>query len=951
MFNSLRAAYEPALEALAPRDGRGGRPGRRLPRADRRDRRGRPRHRPGRRRARAPPGHRPACSPPSRHSTRPVRRDDDQASPEIERLAAAAAGRRRSDGQITGAGPGAPTSRSATAWRSFWRHPSPWMISTFLARLGRRPASLVGGGSWWELVIPAALVALFPVIEWVIHVVRPALAPPPASARSQVDSLLARKHREHHADPRDIPLVFIPWQALAWLLPAYVVVALLAMPSLPSALSLLVSVYAHQVRLRVDPLPGAQRLPAAVAVVPLGVAQPPAAPLQERALLVHRDHRRHRRPPLRHLPRPGVGPDVARRSSGCTRPRAPSAAPSPRDRPPPQLRDHAAGRLARRPGLPGPDGGALPAGRARRRAAAGRHRLRHRRHRRPARGSGGRSARSCGRRSTRPRPRGPRSWPAATGSRTSPTSCSPTSTSTTPAASGDFPQARVHVLGDELDAALAPDAARAAALRRRPVGARPALAAPRGGGRGLVRLRRGAPRSTTTCCWSRCAATPAVTAASPSAVPTAAGCSTPATPTSTPASDRAGSTPPGLRAFQRLMAVDDRQRRHNQERLRELLAARGAEVTVFSAHDATELAALTGTLRRSGLTRSARRSASTLLQTANGRVSVSVRPAATGGFGHVVPDPAGRRVAHRRRRTRPRTTGARRASRRRGAAGRRGRSGRGPSARWPRWSPKDTAKASSGVEVGDVVAGQHRVLLLGGRVRAERVGERDAAARGGTSPPRARRPGARTAGSVAQLAAPSSATPETTRCSSAQHPAPHRAARPRPRPRGRPPPMSRSGAEREHVAVALRTGEVRLPVHVVLGEPVVQHQLRGVLAEHPLARAAAPRSRPAPRTPSGPPSGRRWSGPGTPSWRAHPVEVGHGQRRRGRRDQRQHRLGRLLVRVVRRGAGQAGGRTRGVGRRDGGHLSQRGERRGEDEGSSSRATCCDEWWSLGDSNP
>ena len=46
-----------------------------------------------------------------------------------------------------------------------------------------------------------------------------------------VDSLLARKHREHHADPRDLPLVFIPWQALVWLLPAYVVVALLAFPT------------------------------------------------------------------------------------------------------------------------------------------------------------------------------------------------------------------------------------------------------------------------------------------------------------------------------------------------------------------------------------------------------------------------------------------------------------------------------------------------------------------------------------------------------------------------------------------------------------------------------------------------------------------------------------------------------------------------------------------------
>ena len=128
-----------------------------------------------------------------------------------------------------------------SAWRSFWRHRSPWMISAFL--LGSAVARVVvGGGSWWELAIPAALVALFPLIEWVIHVGilhwRPRKVGP-----VPVDSLLARKHRAHHADPRDIPLVFIPWQVLCWLLPAYVGVALLAVPSLSAALSLLVSIY------------------------------------------------------------------------------------------------------------------------------------------------------------------------------------------------------------------------------------------------------------------------------------------------------------------------------------------------------------------------------------------------------------------------------------------------------------------------------------------------------------------------------------------------------------------------------------------------------------------------------------------------------------------------------------------------------------------------------------
>ena len=166
-----------------------------------------------------------------------------KASPEIEQLAAQrlAADEERL-GHITGAGSRRTNVSLGAAWRSVWRHPSPFMISGFLVGAGVARV-VVGGGSWWELVIPGALVALFPVIEWVIHVGilhwRPRRLGP-----VEIDSLLARKHREHHADPRDLPLVFIPWQVLAWLLPAYVVVALLAVPSSSAAWSLLVSVYA-----------------------------------------------------------------------------------------------------------------------------------------------------------------------------------------------------------------------------------------------------------------------------------------------------------------------------------------------------------------------------------------------------------------------------------------------------------------------------------------------------------------------------------------------------------------------------------------------------------------------------------------------------------------------------------------------------------------------------------
>lgn len=48
--------------------------------------------------------------------------------------------------------------------------------------------------------------------------------------------------------------------------------------------------------------------------------------------------------------------------------------------------------------------------------------------------------------------------------------------------------------------------------------------------------------------------------------------------------------PPGLRAYQRMMEVDRAARLHNQRRLRELLRAEAGQLRVFCAHDAAEFA-------------------------------------------------------------------------------------------------------------------------------------------------------------------------------------------------------------------------------------------------------------------------------------------------------------------------------------------------------------------------
>jgi hypothetical protein len=160
--------------------------------------------------------------------------------PQVE--ARAAARLARDEARITGGAARGRTPSLGQAWAAFLQHPSPWLIGAFL--LGSVVArGFVHRFTWTELLGPVAVIVFFPVIEWVIHVCilhwRPrALGP------VQVDSLLARKHREHHADPRDIPLVFIPWQVECWLLPAYVVVAVFAVPDLAHGLTLLVLVNA-----------------------------------------------------------------------------------------------------------------------------------------------------------------------------------------------------------------------------------------------------------------------------------------------------------------------------------------------------------------------------------------------------------------------------------------------------------------------------------------------------------------------------------------------------------------------------------------------------------------------------------------------------------------------------------------------------------------------------------
>ena len=116
------------------------------------------------------------------------------------------------------------------AGREFWKQPSPWIIG---ATLASALAARVIVGDWQptDALVPVATLAVFPFFEWAVHVFILHWRPKSVGSLT-IDPLLARDHRRHHVDPRNVPLIFIPWKALLWVTPLAVAIALLAFPRL-----------------------------------------------------------------------------------------------------------------------------------------------------------------------------------------------------------------------------------------------------------------------------------------------------------------------------------------------------------------------------------------------------------------------------------------------------------------------------------------------------------------------------------------------------------------------------------------------------------------------------------------------------------------------------------------------------------------------------------------------
>lgn len=128
------------------------------------------------------------------------------------------------------------------AAREFWRHPTPWLLAGALAA-AVVARIVIGDWRWSDAVLPLVVLGAFPFVEWVIHVAvlhwRPRRI-----GRLTVDPILARKHREHHMNPRNVPLIFIPLQSLAGAFVATMIVGLVLIPRTALGVTFLVTVFA-----------------------------------------------------------------------------------------------------------------------------------------------------------------------------------------------------------------------------------------------------------------------------------------------------------------------------------------------------------------------------------------------------------------------------------------------------------------------------------------------------------------------------------------------------------------------------------------------------------------------------------------------------------------------------------------------------------------------------------
>jgi hypothetical protein len=111
----------------------------------------------------------------------------------------------------------------------FLRHGSPRILIASLLAFGALRLHL---GHWtpWDLMPVAAVFAYWPIQEWLIHVFILHFKPVHVLGRT-IDPRVPRKHREHHRNPWNYEILFIPMHSFLYSLPINVLVWYLVTPT------------------------------------------------------------------------------------------------------------------------------------------------------------------------------------------------------------------------------------------------------------------------------------------------------------------------------------------------------------------------------------------------------------------------------------------------------------------------------------------------------------------------------------------------------------------------------------------------------------------------------------------------------------------------------------------------------------------------------------------------
>src|SRR5690606_23151627 len=140
--------------------------------------------------------------------------------------------RRRHRGRAVSEAPMNPRT-SGEFVRAFYRYRSPKLLTALaLGLLGLR----LSLGNWRpaDLVAPLCILALWPVLEWVIHAHLLHLKPFQLFGRT-FDPGVSRRHRAHHADPSDLRDITINKEVFPVAVPVLFALAYALLPTVELA--------------------------------------------------------------------------------------------------------------------------------------------------------------------------------------------------------------------------------------------------------------------------------------------------------------------------------------------------------------------------------------------------------------------------------------------------------------------------------------------------------------------------------------------------------------------------------------------------------------------------------------------------------------------------------------------------------------------------------------------